>query len=74
MSELTICNCCNLARMRREAIRKKKRVTVVPSTFTMGGFEVYMHPRSVQIKQCTEEEKKRFWVAWMMEITEKCAC
>lgn len=74
MSELTTCNYCNLERLRREAIQTKKRITMVPATWGMGGFEIYMHPRSVEIKKCTKEEKKRFWVSWMMEIGKTCGC
>jgi hypothetical protein len=77
MSELTPCNYCNLAGIKHEAKLKKQKVTIVPSkgkVGSLGGVEVYVHPRGVFIEALTMSQAKRYWVAWMMKITDHCVC
>ena len=74
MSELTTCNYCNLKRMEEDAKAEGNKVTLIPSKSKMGGSEVYVHPRSINIKKFNRGQLQRFWVAWMMEITDHCVC
>lgn len=74
MSELTSCNHCNLERMRCDARAHKQRVTLIPATWGLGGVEVYVHPRTVNVRKLTKAQAKRYWRAWMMEVTEHCVC
>lgn len=77
MSELTKCNFCDLTRIKEEAKENKEVVTVVPSKGkigSLGGVEVYVHPRDVFIEGLTKSQAKRYWVAWMMEVTDHCVC
>jgi hypothetical protein len=74
MSELTTCNYCNLNHIKDDAKRNKQKVTVVPAKGKLGGFDVYVHPRGIVIEFLTKRESKPYWVAWMWEITDHCAC
>jgi hypothetical protein len=74
MSELTTCNHCKLQRIRRDARAEGKRVVLETSRWGMGGVEVYVHPKAVNWRLCTVNMKRRYWVSWMMEVTEHCVC
>lgn len=74
MSELTTCNHCNLERIRRDAKKAGHRVTLEGSTWGMGGVEVYVHPKALNFRTFNKNMKRRYWVAWMMEVTEHCVC
>lgn len=85
MSCLTVCNFCNLRRIRREAKAKGWKVTTAPSAF-MGGTDVWVHPpeyevppRAERVDPCDKhpngnEAYSRYHVAWFMEIGDKCGC
>jgi hypothetical protein len=78
MSELTSCNYCNLERIKRDAWAKKQKVTVLADArWGMGGCNVYVHPKTVKIHKLEGGEdgpRKKYFVAWMMQITTHCAC
>lgn len=66
---MSMCNHCSYSAMERDAKRKGKRVVRIPSTQMehMGGYEVHILSRG-------EKPSEKNWVAWMMEITDRCAC
>lgn len=67
MSILTECNYCRYQAI--VAFQKKagKRVVKIPSTYSLGGVEVYALKK-------LEKPNKKNWVAWMMEISKSCQC
>lgn len=74
MSELTTCNHCNLERIKSDAKRDGKLVVLVPSTWGMGGFEIYVHPRAINWRSVPKTARRLYWVAWMMKIGDHCEC
>lgn len=78
MSELTSCNYCSLQRIRADAKRERKRVTVLADArWGMGGVNVYVHPRDVNVRLLDggeEGPRRKFHVAWFMQLTAHCAC
>lgn len=76
MSELTPCNYCTLQRIKRNAIRDGKVVTVLPGGI---GRDVYVHPPDVVIPKGTDSDdyatgSPPYWIASMMEIGSSCEC
>jgi hypothetical protein len=82
MSELTQCNYCSLAGIRRRAREDKQRVVLLPTPptrkFYMGGWEVYRFPKSMwtvaQFKKLSPDAQRNWWVCWFMEISDHCVC
>ena len=78
MSELTQCNFCSLKSIRKRAKQLGQKVTVLhDAKWGMGGVNVYVHPPSLQIKDlpCGEDgERKKYRVAWFMEVGDSCSC
>ncbi len=67
MSELTSCNYCNLKALKRNT--KENEILV-----RLNGNEFYRHPKIVDFKKLSDKEKQKYWIAWMMEITDHCVC
>lgn len=77
MSELTQCNFCRLQGIRERAKSSGEKVTVLnDARWGLGGVNVYVHPKSVNIRKLGEEgsDRKVFWKGWMMELGKKCEC
>lgn len=73
MSEMTQCNRCRLKDIRKRAKDEKQRVTLIRDVIN-GGYEVYVHPRDVKIRDLSENDQKAYWVLWVKEITDTCIC
>jgi len=73
MSELTTCNYCNLRDIMTRARRNKERVVQMSSSF-MGGTDVYVVPRSTDLKAFKKKPDGKFKVAWLMQVTRYCCC
>jgi hypothetical protein len=72
MSELTQCNYCSLHAIRQRAQREKKKVTINPDVdYSLGGTNVYVHPKDVKI---TKDNHEKYFVSWMMEVGDHCGC
>ncbi len=68
MGDLTPCNFCNLARIKRARLRGES-IKVVPSKESkLGGFNIYKLAVGEKINH------DRDFIAWMMEIPDECAC
>lgn len=77
MSELTQCNHCSLEAIKARAKHDKKKVTIMPGVAYKSlppGFDVYVHPRNVEVRMFGKENRKRWWVCWFMEISDHCVC
>jgi hypothetical protein len=79
MSELTQCNHCSLRILKAEAKREKKKVTIMLGrTFGHGnhmrGLDVYVHPRSVNVRQLSARDREKYWNRWFWEISDHCVC
>ena len=79
MSELTPCNHCSLKgiRARVKAAGKKKVTVLQDAIWGMGGHNVYVHSKDVDISKLKggeEGERRKYFVAWFMEIGERCGC
>ena len=76
MSELTPCNYCNLRSIERRAKADgQQRVTLIGG---IGGFiDIYVHPDSVSAQALAVgkvSERKLYWQAAMVAITDHCVC
>ena len=77
MSELTRCNYCLLQAYRAEAKREGKRLTLIAGTKYKSlppGVDVYVHPRSINVRELSRTMRKRYWVSWFMELSDHCVC
>ena len=74
MSELTPCNYCNLQEIKRNAKKKGFKVTKLSGDFGLGGVDVFAHPKNVKIDPKDEEQREKYFRAWMMEISDSCCC
>lgn len=78
MSDLTTCNHCSLAAIRRRAKREGKKITILAdATWGLGGVNVYVHPRNVDVKKLTAGDKgsrRKYFASWFMELTTHCVC
>ena len=73
MSELTSCNYCTLKRIQARAKREGKKVTLLPSVF-MGGTEVYVHTKHVDIRKLSDKDREQHPSSWLMAIPDHCCC
>ena len=75
---MSICNFCSYRRIVANANKKGSVVTVLrDAEWGMGGVNVYVHPREVEIKalSCGEDgERSKYRVSWFMELQDHCAC
>jgi hypothetical protein len=78
MSELTTCNYCNLRSIRRHAKEQGLKVTVLnDARWGMGGCNVYVHPKSIKIREFRGGEdgaRAKYRRAWFAELPERCCC
>ena len=78
MSELTSCNYCSLCQIKRQAKAQGKKVTVLcDADWGAGGFNVYVHPKDVNIRKLDgseDGERACYRQSWMMEIPSQCEC
>jgi hypothetical protein len=72
MSELKICNFCNLQSYRRRAVKEGKKIILLPAKGdSLGGTDVFMVPKDLKIVEKIPVEYK---ISWMWEITDHCIC
>lgn len=77
MSTLTMCNYCTLKKIREEAKAKKWRVNSLPYTGKVGiqgGTNIYVYPGDINLEKLNKDERKEYFVAWFMEISDHCVC
>jgi hypothetical protein len=76
MSELTQCNFCRLKGIKERAKKSGEKVTTLKANWGLGGMNVYVHPKDVNIRKLDEEgtSRKAFWKGWLMEVGNKCEC
>ena len=83
MSELTQCNYCSLQEIRAKAKHDKMKVTLMPGrTFGVSsdgsggirGIDVYVHPRTVDVRAMTPAQREKWWDRWFWELSDHCVC
>lgn len=75
MSELTKCNFCDLQRIKASAKKNRLKVTMLESTLcSMGGIDVFVHPKNIEIIRLSQKAREEFFKAWMWKITDYCCC
>lgn len=74
----TQCNYCYLKTIRRKAKAEGKKVTILNDTkWEVGGFNIYVHPSNVNIRELIggeDGERKEYRSAWVWEIGKRCSC
>ncbi len=70
------CNHCVLNGIRRRAEAKGACVSVIPLSEPLGGFDVFVVPAGDDLDTTvdTEGNHGEQWRAWLMGISETCAC
>ena len=75
MSEMTQCNFCRLKELRARAKAAGLRVTLLTTTsWALGGFNIYKHPKSIQVSKLPEQMRSKYSAGWMKEIGQHCEC
>lgn len=78
MSELTKCNYCNMLYFKKTAANVNKRVVTRPGTGQLGGLDVYVLPSGTTLPEGEiaegDEFHKKYWVAWLMKLSDHCVC
>jgi hypothetical protein len=77
MSELTQCNYCSLQAYRREAKHNNMKLTLMQGSKYKSlphGIDVYVHPRSVNVRELSRTMRQRYWRSWFMELSDHCVC
>lgn len=78
MSALTQCNYCSLRAIKHRAVHEHKHVHTCMGGGRLSGVDVYVIPVTMDAPKgkITEasEFHKQYWVAWFMEITDRCVC
>lgn len=78
MSELTECNYCKLSKIRASVRQSGNKVTLLADAkWGMGGVNVYVHPKAVDIRKLVGGEdgnRAQYRVSWMMEVPDHCCC
>jgi hypothetical protein len=82
MSELTRCNFCSLADIKRRAKQDGMRIVSLAAVrkdkYFLGGTDVFRFPASLMTKnqfmRLTHEEQQRWWICWQWEISDHCVC
>jgi hypothetical protein len=70
----TECNRCALDRIRARARRKGKMVTLMSSQWQVGGYEIYVHSRNINVRMLKPAQRKLYWRTWMLQIGRECVC
>lgn len=69
------CNLCELQSIKHAARKSKLSVTTIHGSWGgLGGVEVYVHPKAVNIKKLKEKSRKPYFRVWFMVVPESCAC
>lgn len=71
MGEGTICNFCSLQRIRARAKKDNFKVTLEHGSIGMGGIDVYVHPKNVEINPKNKLQRDKYFASWFMELPEK---
>jgi hypothetical protein len=78
------CNFCTLRTIKASA--KKKHLKVTTQRGWHNGIDVFVHPRDIKILPTAsvfdhmdvgdedDPQRKRYFVAWLMEVPDKCMC
>lgn len=74
MSSLTKCNYCTNKELKEEAKHDGLAITHENDHGVLKGINVYIHPKEIIISKLSEEDKKRYFKAWFMELGTKCEC
>jgi len=67
VSEITPCNYCSLNKIKKNAKDQGLIVTNI-------GRHYYKHPPKVDINLLDEKERRKYFSAWFMELTNHCCC
>ena len=69
------CNLCLYQKVAARAAKEGKKVTRIPDKeYELGGEDVYIHPKDVDIQTLSKKARERYWRGWYMLIPEKCEC
>lgn len=73
---MTTCNYCTLEETKANAKKANNKVTILQSNFFEmgGGFDIYVHPKDVKIRELTISEREKYSKMWLMEISDYCCC
>jgi len=69
------CNYCMYQGFLAHAKNIGEEVTLLANrTYELGGFDVYIHLAEVRLTELSEVERKQYWVAWFMGLSDHCVC
>ena len=67
------CNLCTLNQIKAAAAKEKKEVSVMAARGKMGGFDVFVHPKGIEIRR-KNHSGEPYWRTYLMAIPESCCC
>jgi hypothetical protein len=76
MSEIILCNYCNLKKIRADARRYGNHVVLRQATGKLKGVNTYVVPDAYDLTHLTEgsEAHKKYFRAWFMSVPDHCVC
>ena len=74
MSELTICNYCEVKRLKKEAKSTGLVVTKRAQNFGLGGHDYFVHPKHIKIDPKNSLHREKYFRLWAMETGKYCEC
>jgi len=69
-----MCNLCSLNFIKLRAKKEGKKITIIPASGFLGGIDVYVHPKEINIKKLEgfnipdHPNRDKYFRAWFMEI------
>lgn len=75
---MSCCNHCHYQNIKDKARVEKNKVSVLhDAKWGMGGVNVYVHPKNININELPggeDDKRKQYRVAWFMELPDGCCC
>lgn len=70
------CNFCSFELLKTRAKKAGLAYTTINESRNdgLGGVNIYVHPKNIDIHKLTESERDTFFQEWYMELGNKCEC
>lgn len=69
------CNFCTNKQIIKKAKQSGNSVTHLKETkYGLGGINVYVHPKNINIKKLPAKEREKYFKVWFMALGSHCEC
>lgn len=70
---MSMCNRCTYNQLMRDR-ESETRAYLISDMGKLGGLNFYITPTSVKLFDLSEKDREKYFVAWFMELPERCTC